>query len=381
MAQYLILFNMIGINESWVLDIQTELGIPLIAMQELQSFTSIEECSLLLPIFKISFTLSNIKNLSYLNEGAILKVALGKTIKDLKYLNLQILQITESTNTQRDITLVATLYKPSYSKSNKILVHKNITSVELIHKLAGAYFDVESNVALSSDRKDWPQFGLSDKTFIEYLWLNSHLSNGILATACSALENKFIIKDIIKEFTKGDYDFRIGYSKKTDKDILISQIFGSMANYGFYNSWATNETTLLNYNKKEDSFDIKTLSQTSLLSTSDKHILNSNVEKDIAKPSFYSDSVYSQSKKSNIFGLTNYAKYQIELKTVGQFSDIKLLDSAYLDLNNETKGNEEYFSGNYLVTRVVRHISDSNISTKLVLSRESPGNAQGSSLR
>jgi len=371
---------MIGIDGQWIFDLADENQKSLIKVKDLQSFVAIEECGLLLPVFKISFILNDIKSLSYMNEGAILKVALGKNIKDLKYINLQILQVSESTNDAKIIYLTATLYKPTYSKTSKCKVYSNKTSVELLKQIISQYFEIISNTSISTDRKDWTQFGISDKNFVEYLWFNSHIDNGFLSLGCSAIENKFIIKDIVKSFTSASYDYKMGYTKTEDKDLLISAISGSAGNYGFYNTWAANDTTILNFNPSTNSFFTKECKMNTLLSTTDKNSKNTKIEKNINKISLHANNNYAQAKVYNMFALSNYSKYSLEVTTIGEFNPIKLLDKIYLDLNKETKGNEEYFSGNYLVTRVVRIIQDNAVATKITISRESPGNIKGADL-
>ena len=83
----------IGVENQFIFDLQTELGSSIINANSLQTFTSIESGDLLLPTFKILFLLNDIKNLSYFNEGAMLKLAFGKDKKTTNYINLQILNV------------------------------------------------------------------------------------------------------------------------------------------------------------------------------------------------------------------------------------------------------------------------------------------------
>lgn len=365
---------MIGIEGQFIFDLKTELNSSLVQYSELISFTSIEECGLLLPVFKISLIISDIKNLSYFHEGSIIKLAIGKTKKDLKYINLQVVQISETLESAKNLSIVATLYKPSYSRTTKIRPFSNKTTVEVLKEIVGAYFEIESNISISSDRRNWFQFGLSDKNFVEFLWLNSSISSGILALGCSATDNKFIIKDIIKEFTKSSYDFRASYKQQNKEDFQISNIFGTSGSYGFYNSWKAHNKTGFNFNPSTSEFESFDFGISSLLSTSNKISNNDEVEKDMVDITYSSDFSYSRAKKYNLFALSNYSKYQIEVESVGYFHEIKLLDKIYLDLKEQSKNNEEYFSGNYLVSRVVRSIVNNQYSTKVTLTRESPGN-------
>lgn len=368
---------MIGVEGQYVFDLRTELDVPLVRTNELLSLSIIEECGLLLPVFKIHLLLSDIKNLSYLHEGSIIKLALGKNKKDLKYINLQIFQAFKETTNDPKISLVATLYKPTFSKTSKTKVFPNSTSIDLITSIADQYFEIESNSPIAQDRKSWCQFGISDKLFLEHLWFNSNLSTGILGIGCSSIDNIFVVKDIIKIFTTSGYDHKASYHIKENEnetDFKISKITGASASTGFYNSWQANNKTLINFNPSTDQFEIKNLEIETMLSTSEKTSKNEEVEKDVPKISFTSQNNFFDSKKYNLFILSNYSKFQIELDADGQYHKVKLLDKIYLDLGSESSANKEYYSGNYVVSRVVRSIISNRYNTKVALTREAPGN-------
>ncbi len=369
---------MIGVSGQYLFSLETELGQPIVDVNSLVSFNSIESCDLLMPVFKIMFFLNDNKNLGYFNEGSIIKLALGKDKKTLTYINLQVTKIQESTSQERFINMEATLYKPTYSKNTKTLLHKNKTSVEIINQIAKEYFTINSNISISSDRRNWVQFGVSDKSFVEHLWMNSYLDNGILATGVCSIDNIFVMKDLIKLFTSSDYDYKMSFTvgdKK--KEIGISNILQTSGSYAFFNSWKAYPRYSINYNILTDTFDDYSFKLNNLSSLSDKNNVNSKVTKEIKNITTYSDSKYSFSKEYNLFALSNYSKYSIEVSCIGEFIPIKLLDKIYLDLDKNNLDNQEYFSGNYVVCKVVRNISNNKIITKVQLCRESPGRVKG----
>lgn len=371
---------MIGIDGQFLLDIKSEeLNKDLSYFGKLHSFVAIEECGLLLPVFNICFSLKDLKNLSYFHEGSIIKAAFGKNKKDLKYINLHVIEcsILDSSTEEKVIKLVATLFKPTYSKNTKIKIYKNKCSLDVMKSILNEYFQVKTNLDLTSDRQNWIQYGISDKAFVEYLWYNSYLDNGFLALGCSAIDNMYVIKDIVKEFTKLEYDYRFANGKKDSKDVVISKVRSSKGNFGFYNTWAANDFDSLNYNLSTDTFSSKSYTINTLLSTSNKNPRNSLVEKNVSKITLFANDKYSKSKKYNIFALANYSKYNVEIELIDELYPIKLLDKIYLDLNKEIETNSEFFSGNYLVTSVVRSIANNTCITKVILTRESPGNLRG----
>lgn len=367
----------IGVQNQFIFDLVAESGTSLIDVNSLVSFTSIESCDLLLPLFKVSFLLKDNKQLPYLNEGAKLKVAFGKDVNTTNYINLQINKILESTTEANLILIEATLYKPTYSKDPKVTVFKNKTSVEVIKNVVSPYFNVVSNIDFSADRRDWFQFGISDKTFVEYLWLNSTLNNGFLGIGVSSLDNIFIVKDLVKVCSSSSYDFRASYTSEKPNEIRITSILGTQGNYAFYNTWKAYPRYSMNYNVLTDSFDDLDFKINNLLSTTNKTGVNKNVTSYISDITMYSDSNLSFAKEYNLFALSSYSKYSIELQCVGDFIPVKLLDKVFLDLDRNDPDNKEYFSGNYLVCKVVRNVSDNKILTKISLCRESPGIIQG----
>ena len=365
---------MIGIEGQYVFDLRTQLDVPLVRSKELLHLSIIEECGLLLPIFKISLLLSDIKNLSYLHEGSIIKLALGQDKKELKYINLQIFQAFKEVKDDPKIHIQATLYKPTFSKTTKTQVYPNSTSIQLLTSIADKYFEVESNSPTAGDKKDWCQFGISDKLFMEHLWLNSNLSNGVIALGCPSIDNIFVIKDIIKSFTSSDFDYKASYNPRSNRDFKISKITGVNAPTGFYNSWQSNNKTLINFNPSTCLFETKNIQIETMLSTSEKTSKNLEIEKDISKMSVTSQNNYYDAKKYNLFLLSNYSKFQIEIDSDGQYHQIKLLDKIFVDLGDDVKLNKEYYSGNYIVSRVVRSIVNDRYNTRVILTREAPGN-------
>lgn len=372
----------IGVEGQFIFDIRTETGEDIVKYGELKSFTAIESCTLLLPAFRLTITLQDLASISYFNEGAILKVALAKVKEDLKYIDLQILKYEDmGIQDGKALTLTCTLYKPTYSKQTRSRVFSNKTSIEVLKTVLETYFDVESNIKLTSDRKSWAQTGISDKSFVDKVWQNSYLDSGFLALGCCALDDKYVVKDIIKMFAEQKYDYKVSTQiEDPEKDIVISGPVVTSAEFGFYNSGFANDKILLNFNPVTEEFINKSVTIDALLSTSDKISKNKKTGKDVERIKNFDNDFSFKSRKYNILALTNYSKFTLEVSSQGMFHPVKLLDKVFLDVKDVDMESREFWSGNYIVTKVIRNIQDNKFSTLIRISRESSGSNKGEDL-
>ena len=372
---------MIGIEGQFLLDLKTEVGDSLFKFGEVLSFSCIEDTSIHLPIFNFTFVLNDLSQAAFLNSGSQLQLGLSKERKDLKYIVIKVLQVSEiSIQDSKAFNIAATLYVPEYDSFQRTRVFSQKTSISILKEVLSSYFEVESNISLTNDRKNWIQSGISDKLFMEHVWFNSYLDSGFLALGCPALEDIYVVKDIVKLFSQSSYDYKAVEEGEYDSDdFLITSVSTSAANYSFFDVDLAKPKQTLSYNPLTETFLEKEITIDTLLSTADKISRNAKSGTGYERLKINTNNNHFKSKNYNLLALSNYSKVNLILSSLGQFHPVKLLDKVYVNLK-PSRDSGEFWSGNYIVRKVVRSMENSKFSTKVVLTRESHGQNKGSDI-
>lgn len=353
---------------------------------DLQELKIVEEAGNVLPSFSIVFILQDRTILKYLNEGNPFEIAFG--VDDLELTNIRFRifgkpYISKLTQHQYLIKLVGLYDAIKYYSDCKVGVTAPMSGIEAIINAAGNHFEVDTNIQRSQDRQSWIQSNISDKSFVNQVWMHSYLPGSFPAIGISG-EGDFIIRDI-KKLSKEKYKwiFTSTDINKSNEIAIESWVLGSST--GFANAWMGYEREKPLWNPDTGIASISKPSLQPLLATTssldrlgevgtradDFGILNENVHAN-----------YHRAFQQNLGYLSLFSSGSvILLQFTGRYIGVKVLDLVFLrDLDIDLKGAEGYYSGSYLVSRVARIVESKKFVTLVQLTRESLSELQGEDL-
>jgi hypothetical protein len=354
---------------------------------DLIEFLLIEKAGNVLPVFEMSFTLKNEEVLSYLNEGNVLYVAMGKSYLELMNINLIILKPPEKVKKGNDSWLVhiTGCYNAlDYIVGDSHYISDEVSGVEAVLECASKWFKTSSNIAKSYDKQNWIQTCQSNKAFIDDTLLHSWLRDSFIS--CGITVNNFILKDIKKALRESPrwYLSTTATSNKHNNIITVTPA-GSSGHTGFTNY-------LVGYNKEHQVTDMNegtmedhNIAPTSMMAMETNGIpQNNSVTGSNMTMGVINDNVHPNYWKAYNQNLNNQIQYSA-LKSVvqfsGNFNDVRLLDLVMFgELDLDRKQLSITHSGLYFVTEVVRHITAKRFMTNLVLCRESNNGIKGENL-
>jgi len=371
-GQYLFSFSIAGKND-------------FIQEADLQLFKVVEDAGNILPSFEFVFTLEDTSILRYLNEGNPLEMAMGEDDIAMTNINFRILnkQISKISQHKYLIRLTGLYDDMSYYTDCRINITDKVSGIEAIIDTAENHFGIDTNVTKSQDQQYWVQSNVSNKMFINQVWMHSWLVNSFPAIGITS-DGIFVIRDVkklIKKLTTEDYAWKFISTDSTKPDELTFDQYKVESNTGFINLWVgyEREKEVLNLDTGVEGVITPSLNTMLSLSTdldrmadigtraSEFGVVNENVH-----PKYWV--AYQQ----NLSYLSIFGSTKIVLQFTGKYANIRVLDLVLLrDMDLELKQSEEYYSGAYLVTRVTRILENKNFITMIHLNRESLGGLQG----
>ena len=371
-GQYLFAFSIAGKND-------------FIQEADLQLFKVVEDAGNILPSFEFVFTLEDTSILRYLNEGNPLEMAMGEDDIAMTNINFRILnkQISKISQHKYLIRLTGLYDDMSYYTDCRINITDKVSGIEAIIDTAENHFGIDTNVTKSQDQQYWVQSNVSNKMFINQVWMHSWLVNSFPAIGITS-DGIFVIRDVkklIKKLTTEDYAWKFISTDSTKPDELTFDQYKVESNTGFINLWVgyEREKEVLNLDTGVEGVITPSLNTMLSLSTdldrmadigtraSEFGVVNENVH-----PKYWV--AYQQ----NLSYLSIFGSTKIVLQFTGKYANIRVLDLVLLrDMDLELKQSEEYYSGAYLVTRVTRILENKNFITMIHLNRESLGGLQG----
>jgi len=323
--------------------------------------------------------------LRYLNEGNPLEMAMGEDDIAMTNINFRILnkQISKISQHKYLIRLTGLYDDMSYYTDCRINITDKVSGIEAIIDTAENHFGIDTNVTKSQDQQYWVQSNVSNKMFINQVWMHSWLVNSFPAIGITS-DGIFVIRDVkklIKKLTTEDYAWKFISTDSTKPDELTFDQYKVESNTGFINLWVgyEREKEVLNLDTGVEGVITPSLNTMLSLSTdldrmadigtraSEFGVVNENVH-----PKYWV--AYQQ----NLSYLSIFGSTKIVLQFTGKYANIRVLDLVLLrDMDLELKQSEEYYSGAYLVTRVTRILENKNFITMIHLNRESLGGLQG----
>lgn len=367
-GQYIFMFSLPGKED--FLDID-----------ELEEFTLIEEAGNVLPTFELSFFTGDEDLLKLMNEGNDLTVSMGLDRFEIETkLVLLKIEVTNISQSVRRIYINGVYSALKYLKVPVKKISDKKSGIEVIVDTVKSYFKQDIVPLSSSDSQYWIQGNVSDKKFVDNLWLHSDITNSYPLVGVSS-DGTFVLRDA-KALIGSDYKWRFSpVIEDESRDIIHQGDAVFISNTGFVNS-------LFGYGKEKLIYDLEIGTEstelqdmTTLLSKTGA-VRRAEVEKRADSPGMINSNVhanYWQSYLKNVTSLAILGSTRLFLSYANMWRDTRVLDLVMyrdLDLSNNAQSSE-YQTGLYIVSKVSRTLSKSMLTASLILSREAMFESRG----
>jgi len=364
-GQYLLRFN-VGSEEDFIDE------------DDLTEFSLIEEVGNILPSFQMVFATRKDNIVGMLSENNQFKVSFGRDRNSLVDTPLSITtQESSGMGTDKKTLYMSGLYSAlPYMINSKLSISEEKSAIEVISDVVGTRFITDFNASNSLDSQRWIQPNVSDRKFVNEMWLHADLNNSFPAVGISS-DGKFILKDIKKRLSS-PYDWR--FTKNPDpnsaKDLVFDDDYTTKVSSGFINS-------IVGYGREKLAYVIEEELSQSILKKVDpivaitrKIARSEEVEARFAQTAFINDNVhenYWDAFLHNVVHLIGMGAVKLTFSFQGVYIPIRILDLVMFRDTSSTDQKEtaSHHSGLYFVSKVARTISNRQFITVVEVCRES----------
>jgi len=369
---------MIGIEGQYVVRFSLGDTVDFVSPENLLEFTLIEEAGNVLPSFEFIFSLEDTTDLLYkLHEGNTLSVSMGADTQGMTTVELVPLSRTiEKQGDSRYLVRLTGLYNAmEYILDCKSRAFASKSGVEVMKTVAGSHFTVDSNVDSSNDSQTWIQPNVSDKKFMNNLWVHSDMNTSFIAVGITS-DGNFVIRDIITLLDQDPHWRFVKQETGRDNEIIYDGDFVVDPDTGFLNQW-------VGYERTRVVSDLKTGSQTSISPSLNSMFIEGALEKLSTVGRRVAESTvintdnthakYWESRLHNITHLAVFSSFKLFVSYQKRYVPMKILDIGYIsDKESEAKQSAVLsHSGQFLITKISRSLTNNQFVTTCELNRES----------
>ncbi len=353
-----------------------------LSAEQVITFTVFEEAGNVLPSFRLEIKLIEEDVIKVMNEGNILQVSYGRDQDHMRTCDLRILRMDTYPDGDhfRRVLLSGLIDAIGWLNVTHCRGFKDKTSLDVIDEVAADYFTVDLRGNTARDTMLWLQPGITNKRFINEVWLHSHIPDSTPLVGITA-DKRFLLRSTTQ---LKDIDWRLVYGDLTDdKDIPYQSNYHVEMRSGFINSWYGygREKKLVDWESGNVVFDNEEaevfLAQAKTLNRMEE------ITPRFDNASFLNDNVhenYWSAFMRNLSYLTMGSSVKLVVRVTDYYFDVDVLDSVlFLDRRQDDKKEEviEFFSGRYVVSKVVRNLSSSQFTMSLELCRETLNSGKG----
>lgn len=354
-----------------------------VGVQDLKTFSLIEDAGLNLPTFKFTFETSTEKVMKYINEGVKIQVSMGKDNLNSDPIDLTCLGIISNKkgNDSHIITLLGVYDALDYIMKPHLTISSSAESaLTALETSVGEYFTTDFDPSSSEDSQVYIQPNISAKKFSQHLLSKAKLSSSAPISGITS-EGIFKVRDI-KKLASEPYHWKFAKEITDDaKDIIYESGDSLEGSSGMINSLYGYGRNIYELDYVTGTSSINTDTTTSVFSNSSAPSRKSSITERMGMIVPINDNMdvdfYKTELRNAMYNLT-CSEYTKTVRFVNSYKRVAVLDLAmYNEISVEKDGTLEYTSGLYVVTKVVRNISGGFFQTICELSRESLNNAQG----
>lgn len=364
-----------------------------IVTEDLIKFEVIEEAGNILPTFTLIFLSTDSKLLRILHEGNSLNVSFGKDRKNLIKIKLNITKhrSRKKGDSKREYYLTGLLFNLKFNNKPNLLISDKMSGVEVILNTAKKHFGkIDTNIKTSNDSQYWIQPNISDKMFINNLWLHSYVPNSFLGVGIS-MDGTFILRDILKmikdyqskNIDMEKYKYRFLGTPKNKNDMIYHGDYTLDTEYGFINYWHGYKKNKVIYDLDEGTLQTISEEIRPMISLTSTLIRNIEIEKRYSDVGYQNENVHKNYWKAylrNVSSLAIFSSTKLEFSFDTAYVDIKILDLIMFqepELDQKQLSGDQ-LSGQYLVSKVSRTLSGGTMVTNVLACREALNRPKGS---
>lgn len=353
---------------------------------ELEYFKVVEEAGNVIPTFEMVFSFIGDDLLASLNEGNEFEVMFGKIKEDLTTtaLNITNLKSAPRGSNKRIVELTGFLGSLPYITETRTRAFEGKSS-DVIQAVAEEVFLPTSNVEIDpsqSDEQIWLQYGIRDKTFITNTWLHANYGSSFPVIGIS-MDNRFMMKDFKKLISK-PYNWRFtNLVEDWEKDIQTDGDTSVRSRAGFINHWLGYGRKKLEYNHDVGDSEILTDEVKNMLAITKGLSRRADIEERLTRVGIRNENMHKKYWRSYLWNVTNLAVFsslRLAVTFSGWYKEIRVLDLIqYFDPKQDAieYALNDYYSGLYIATKVVRTLSAKKLITSVDICRESMNELEG----
>jgi hypothetical protein len=379
---------MIGVVDQYALKFSVGDSKDFLAEGQLDSFTLIEEAGNILPTFQLTFSLADDNIFKDLNEGNNIKMSFGPSTSELYDVELFITKVktVRIAEHRRQFDILGTMAKAEYLTNTSCKIYDKKSALEVIKEVTGKYFSPDLNVPTSKDKQYWIQPNSSDKQFVNELLMHANGGDTFYVAGIGS-DNKFRVRDM-KKLTSEKYKWRITNKiEDAATDIMDDKGYAFTSNAGLLNH-------ILGYGKDRLvhtlETDVKELCAPDAMKPIFAQAKNLNRNSKIKRRyekfvPISSENVHKDYWKSQLFNLQNlaiFSSHEIEFEVKDVYKNFQLFDTIMVKETHPEDASKdistEYFTGYYVITKIVRNVSQRLLVTTIFACRECLNNIHGS---
>lgn len=345
-----------------------------ISYGQLVSFLMIEEVGNVLPTFQLEVDLIEEDVIRVMNEGNVLQVAYGRDMDSMVTTKLRIMRL-DTTNTgadKRKVVVKGFFDAVNFLNSSRQRIFKDRKSIDVIREVVGDYFRFLPNKLTCQDNQTWIQPSISDKKFVNELWLHMDAKSVPLVGISS--DGEFIMKGI-DELNDSKWTLHYG-SLQGDTYIPYDNDYSVEVRSGFINAWYGYGRSKKLYEWEEGNQSL-TEEEAEVFMAHSKYLnrdASSVMKYDNA--SFLNDNVhpnYWKSYMKNMSYLAVGSSVKLTVRTTDYFFPVKVLDTAVIldqKMDMQPRESSTFLAGRYVISKVCRSISANTYAMTLEMHRD-----------
>ena len=357
---------------------------------DLKAFTLIEEAGNTLPTFELAFKTEDASIIPYLNEGNVLDITFGRSLKDENLVDAKfsILRLNYNKFGESQYSIyVSGLYAAiKYLSEDVIAQYPSISGVAAIKQVVDTYMTTDFNVTTSSDSQTWLRPNISAKAFVNQTWMHSYIKDSFIAIGIDS-SGTMILRDMnlsVKPYAEvPQYNFTTDPDPTKITDVLYDGDYVVESNTGFMNYW-------MGYGREKRVYDFETgvdsdvLEEPSILLTNSAEFTRtSDIVKKTSEAGFTNTNVHANYWKAyhqNLQSLALFSSHKISFSFQNLYVPVKVLDVvgfSDIEINAKTLEQAGSSAGKYFVSKVSRTLSNRQFVTTVQLCRETINEVKG----
>jgi len=354
-----------------------------VQLEDLVTFTEISEAGNSIPTFEIVFWTSEESIYGLLHEGNEISISFGKNVSEARDYFISVTKLEAKVGQGRSLfRVLGILGNLGYVSNPKKRIVGPVSGVEVAAILAEENgFDFDSNIETSKESMRWIQPNITDRKFLSDVLRHSYVENSFISFGISS-DNILVVRDI-RKMVKTDPVWVFTQSLATqDNEIMYDSDPDYETNTGFINYWAGYGQEKLVFSLENEDFKFVSEDVRPVIALTDQIARKAGQEKRFQTSALQNENTHSNYWKAALQNVVNaaiFGSHKITLTFRQIFRDVRLLDLvSFADFSiSDNRSSSQAQSGFYIVSKVARTVKNKQLTTTVVLCRESANDVTG----